>query len=92
MADARPTPASRVASISAVRALIVMHFLAAIDNGGYFEADVSKNNLFRDELVSSPYQLNKDGMVFPLDKPGLGLEVNEEFLVKHPVIDGPAYV
>ena len=69
-----------------------IHFLAAIDNGGYFEADVSKNNLFRDELVSSPYQLSKDGMVLPLEQPGIGLEVDEEFLAKHPVIEGPAYV
>ena len=69
-----------------------IHFLAAIDNGGYFEADVSKNNLFRDELVSTPYQLSKDGTVLPLDKPGIGLEVDEEFLSKHPVIEGPAYV
>ena len=27
-----------------------VHFLAAIDNGGYYEADVAKENLFRDEL------------------------------------------
>ncbi len=28
-----------------------IHLLAAIDNGGYFEGDVSKGNLFRDSLV-----------------------------------------
>ncbi len=69
-----------------------IHFLAAIDNAGYFEADVSKNNLFRDRLVSTPYTLDTDGCVRPLEKPGLGVEVDEEFLAKHPVIDGPAYV
>jgi len=69
-----------------------IHFLAAIDNGGYFEADVSKNNLFRDELVSEPYALDPEGCVFPLDKPGIGLEIDEEFLKKYPVIEGPAYV
>ena len=31
-----------------------IHFLAAIDNGGYFEGDVSKSNRFRDELVENP--------------------------------------
>jgi hypothetical protein len=31
-----------------------IHFLAAIDNGGYFEGDVSKSNKFRDELVENP--------------------------------------
>jgi D-galactarolactone cycloisomerase len=30
--------------------------------------------------------------VWPLEKPGLGLEVNEEFLAKHPPIEGPGYV
>jgi len=69
-----------------------IHFLAAIDNAGYFEADVSKGNLFRDTLVSTPYTLGTDGCVRPLEKPGVGVEVDEEFLVKHPVIEGPSYV
>ena len=61
-------------------------------NGGYFEGDVSRGNLFRDELVSMPYELGKDGCVRPLEGIGLGLTVNEEFLQKHPVIEGPGYV
>jgi D-galactarolactone cycloisomerase len=69
-----------------------VHFLAAIDNPGYFEADISKSNLFRDELVSKPYEIGKDGCVRPLEKPGIGVDVNEDFLIKHPVIEGPAYV
>ena len=69
-----------------------IHFLAAIGNGGYFEGDVSKSNLFRDELVENPAVVDRDGNVRPLDKPGLGLEVNEAFLSKHPAIEGPGYV
>jgi D-galactarolactone cycloisomerase len=69
-----------------------IHFLAAIENAGYFEADVSRGNLFRDQLVSAPYRLGGDGCVRPLEKPGLGLEVDETFLVAHPVIEGPGYV
>jgi L-alanine-DL-glutamate epimerase-like enolase superfamily enzyme len=69
-----------------------IHFLAAIENGGYFEADVSKNNLFRDKLVSTPYTLDRDGCVLPLEAPGIGVEVDESFLAAHPVIEGPAYV
>jgi L-alanine-DL-glutamate epimerase-like enolase superfamily enzyme len=69
-----------------------IHFLCAIDNAGYFEGDVSRGNLFRDELVGPPYQVGTDGCVRPLEKPGLGLEVNEAFLAAHPVIEGPAYV
>ena len=69
-----------------------VHFLAAIGNGGYFEGDVSKSNLFRDELVENPGVVDREGNVRPLDKPGLGLEVNEAFLARHPAIEGPGYV
>jgi L-alanine-DL-glutamate epimerase-like enolase superfamily enzyme len=70
-----------------------IHLLAAIDNGGYFEGDVSKGNLFRDRLVHpAPYTVDRDGRVMPLERPGLGLDVDEEFLVKYPVIEGPGYV
>jgi L-alanine-DL-glutamate epimerase-like enolase superfamily enzyme len=79
-------------SMTGLNMAATIHFLAAIENSGYFEGDVSRNNLFRDELVSSPYQVDRDGNVHPLEKPGLGLEVNEEFLRAHPVIDGPGYV
>ena len=27
-----------------------------------------------------------------LEKPGIGIEVDEGFLAKHPVIEGPSYV
>lgn len=69
-----------------------IHFLAAIENAGYFEADVSKGNLFRDKLTSTPYVLDKEGCVRPLEQPGIGVEVDEDFLGKHPVIEGPSYV
>ena len=51
-----------------------------------------KDNWFRDELVSKPYEVDKDGNVWPLDGPGPGLEVNEAFLEKHPAIEGPGYI
>ncbi len=79
-------------SMTGLNMAATIHFLAAIDNAGYFEGDVSKNNLFRDELVSRPYEVGPDGCVRPLEAPGLGLEVNEDFLVRHPVIEGPSYV
>lgn len=69
-----------------------MHLLCAIDNPGYFEADVSKENLFRDRLASRPDALDANGCVWPPEAPGLGIDVDEEFLAAHPVIDGPAYV
>lgn len=79
-------------SMTGINMAATIHFLAAIENGGYFEADISKNNLFRDKLVSTPYRIDKEGNVGPLEAPGIGVEVDEGFLKAHPVIEGPAYV
>jgi D-galactarolactone cycloisomerase len=79
-------------SMTGINMAASIHFLAAIDNGGYFEGDVSRNNLFRDELTSRPYELGADGTVRPLEAPGIGVEVSEDFLKSHPVIEGPGYV
>jgi D-galactarolactone cycloisomerase len=80
-------------SMTALNMAASVHFLAAIDNGGYFEADVSRNNLFRDEMVDQPpFIVDADGNTRPLEAPGIGLEVDEKFLAAHPVIEGPAYV
>jgi D-galactarolactone cycloisomerase len=92
MASAYKLPIHPHSSMTGLNHAASIHFLAAIDNGGYFEGDVSKANKFRDDLVSRPYEVDKDGNVWPLDKPGLGLEVNEEFLLKHPAIEGPGYI
>ena len=92
MASAYKLPVHPHSSMTGLNHAASIHFLAAIDNGGYFEGDVSRANKFRDELCSTPYQVDKDGNVWPLEKPGLGLEVNEEFLLKHPAIEGPGYI
>jgi D-galactarolactone cycloisomerase len=69
-----------------------IHLLASIDNGGYFEADVAVENPFRDELCTPALAVDANGNVKPHEGPGLGVEVNEKFLHKYPLIDGPAYV
>jgi L-alanine-DL-glutamate epimerase-like enolase superfamily enzyme len=92
MGSAHKLPVHPHSSMTGLNHAASIHFLAAIDNGGYFEGDVSKSNKFRDELVSNPGAIDKDGNVWPLEKPGIGLEVNEEFLRKHPAIEGPGYV
>jgi len=92
MGSAYKLPVHPHSSMTGLNHAASIHFLAAIDNGGYFEGDVSKSNRFRDELVENPGNIDKDGNVWPLEKPGLGLEVNEDFLAKHPAIEGPGYV
>jgi L-alanine-DL-glutamate epimerase-like enolase superfamily enzyme len=92
MGSAQKLPVHPHSSMTGLNHAASIHFLAAIDNGGYFEGDVSKSNKFRDELVANPGAIDKDGNVWPLDRPGLGLEVDEEFLKKHPAIEGPGYV
>ena len=79
-------------SASGINMAASIHLLASIENGGYFEADVAKENLFRDQLTSRPDLLDSDGCVHPPEAPGLGVEVDEGFLNAHPLIDGPAYV
>ena len=92
LASAWKLPVHPHSSMTGLNHAASIHFLAAIDNGGYFEGDVSRSNRFRDELVENPGAIDRDGNVWPLDKPGLGLEVNEEFLLKHPPIEGPGYI
>jgi D-galactarolactone cycloisomerase len=93
LASAWKLPIHPHTSMTAINMAASVHFLASIDNGGYFEADVSKNNLFRDRLVGSPpFMLEPDGFVRPLEAPGIGVEVDEAFLAAHPVIEGPSYV
>jgi L-alanine-DL-glutamate epimerase-like enolase superfamily enzyme len=92
MASAYKLPIHPHSSMTGLNHAATIHFLAAIDNGGYFEGDVSKSNKFRDELVSNAGTVDKDGNVWPLDKPGLGVEVNEGFLARHPAIEGPGYI
>ncbi len=92
MASAYKLPIHPHSSMTGLNQAASIHFLAAIDNGGYFEGDISRANKFRDELVSNPGAIDRNGLVWPLDKPGLGLAVNEEFLKQHPAIEGPGYV
>jgi L-alanine-DL-glutamate epimerase-like enolase superfamily enzyme len=68
-----------------------IHFLAALDNGGYFEACVSKFNPLRD-MFGTAFEIGADGCVEPLDRPGIGLEVDEAIFAQYPAIDGPGYV
>jgi D-galactarolactone cycloisomerase len=92
LASAWKLPIHPHSSMTGLNHAATIHFLTAIDNGGYFEGDVSRSNKFRDELVANPGAIDHDGNVWPLEAPGLGLEVDEEFLSAHPPIEGPGYI
>lgn len=92
MASAHKLTVNPHTSASGINMAASIHFLSAIDNPGYYEADVAEENLFRDQLTSSAGQIDHDGCVRAPEQPGLGVEVSEDFLRKHPVIEGPSYV
>ncbi|WP_332825836.1 mandelate racemase/muconate lactonizing enzyme family protein [Ramlibacter sp.] len=68
-----------------------LHFMAATENSGYFEACVSKFNPFRD-MFGTIFEIGRDGCVEPPSGPGLGVEVDEALFDKYPSVDGPGYV
>ncbi|MBA3598735.1 MAG: mandelate racemase/muconate lactonizing enzyme family protein [Methylibium sp.] len=92
MASAYKLPINPHTCMTGINMAASIHFLAAIDNGGYFEGDVSKNNLYRDQLTSSPFKVDADGNVRPLEAPGIGVEIDESFLAAYPPIEGPGYI
>jgi len=67
------------------------HLLCALSNALVFEADVAGINPFRTDLAGPVYQV-VDGHIEPLDRPGLGLEIDEAVLAAHPGIPGPCYI
>lgn len=79
-------------SMTALNMAASVHLLCALEEGGYFEADVSRVNPFRDQLAAGGFAVDAEGCVEPPPGPGLGLEVDEAFVAAHPLIDGPAYV
>lgn len=92
MASAFKIPIHPHSSMTGVNQAASIHFLAAIENGGYFEADISKANRFRDELGTEPWRIGSDGHVRPNETPGIGVEVDENFLKANQPIEGPGYV
>lgn len=91
LASAHKLPVHPHSSMTGINMAATLHVLAAIEGQGYFEADVSRGNHFRDELVSTPFAIGQDGCVRPSEAPGIGVEVDEAFIHAHPGIEGPAY-
>ena len=68
-----------------------VHFLASIDNARYFEGDGSTDNPLRSVACSASYELSPEGTVTPLEGPGIGVDVDEEYIRAHPITEGPAW-
>jgi L-alanine-DL-glutamate epimerase-like enolase superfamily enzyme len=68
-----------------------VHLLSALANGLIFEADVGDINPFRTDLAGVAYPV-VDGHVEAVDRPGLGLEIDEAVLAAHPGVPGPCYI
>jgi D-galactarolactone cycloisomerase len=91
LAHAHSLTVSPHVSVTGINFAATIHVLASLSTAQYFEADVSPGNGLRDELCSSPYEL-VDGWVIPPESPGIGVEVDEQFLSAHPLTPGPAFV
>jgi L-alanine-DL-glutamate epimerase-like enolase superfamily enzyme len=92
MGSAFKIPFHPHSSMTGLNQAASIHLLCAIDNGGYFEADISRANKFRDALGSTPWTIGADGCVLPNEAPGIGVEIDEDFIKAHPPIEGPGYV
>ena len=85
MASAFKIPIHPHSSMTGVNQAASIHLLAAIDNGGYFEADVSRANKFRDELLETPLEIQAqvartNGYIALPEGPGLGITPDRDFL------------
>ena len=69
---------------SCVAVAASLHFLGSIPNGEFLEMDQNPNGL-RTELIKEPIEIDRDGYVPILDKPGLGVEPLEDVMKKYEV-------
>lgn len=93
IASARKLSVNPHTSATAINMATSISFLCGIDNPGYFEADLTAYNPFRDHLTDTmPYVLDANGCVTVVQGTGIGIRVDETFIAKHPLIDGPCYV
>jgi D-galactarolactone cycloisomerase len=91
LAAAAQVPVCPHTSITGINMAATIHVLASAPTTGYFEADLAQGNTLRDQLCSAPYVVT-DGAVVPLEAPGIGVEVDEEFLRAHPLTPGPGFI
>lgn len=59
-----------------------LQFSCGIPNGATVEYDMS-DNIFRHGLIKEPFIPNSEGMITLSDRPGLGIEINEDIVEKY---------
>jgi D-galactarolactone cycloisomerase len=92
LAAAAGLPVCPHTSITGINTAATIHVIASMPTGRYFEADIARGNTLRTELTDVAHAVSSSGQVSPQEGPGLGIEVDEEFLRAHPLTDGPAFV
>lgn len=91
IASAWRIPLHAHSSATGLNHAATLHFLASIENAGYFESCVSEYNPLRD-MFGKVYEVGDDGCVEPPEGPGLGVTVDESVFEQFPLIDGPGYI
>ena len=79
-------------SVTGLNVAASLHFLSALPNAGYFEADHARYNPLRTLLCSPVVGLAPDGTFTPPPGSGLGVEVDEAALRHFPAVRGAGYV
>lgn len=92
LASAAGVSVSPHSSVTGLSQAATVHALSAIDNPGFYESDITAEDDFREKLTSTPYDVRSPGTVCALDAPGLGVDVDEEFIGAHPFLPGPNFV
>jgi D-galactarolactone cycloisomerase len=87
LASVHKVPLSPHSATTGLNYAASIHVLAAVDNPGWFEADASTVNPFHHDIGSSPYQLDQNGQVRPLEKPGIGVEIDEDLILANILAD-----
>lgn len=92
MASARKQRINPHTSMTGLNMAASLHFLSGIENAGYFEVDATSLNPFRADLTGHHFQPDETGHIAPPTGPGIGVEVDVDFIKRHPLIEGPCYV
>lgn len=79
-------------SLTALNMAASLHFLTIIPNGGYFEADLSAWNPFRDVFGAGSIASDRPGHYRAPETPGLGIDFDPALLVNFAAIPGAGYV